>query len=319
MNQFISIIIPVKNGEKTIKKCLDSLKNLNYTNYEIIVIDDNSSDKTQEILSSYEGIQTMKTSGVGPASSRNLGIKQAKGDYLAFTDADCIVHPEWLKELLKGFDEDSVVGVGGDQQSPDDESEFGKIVQGFLKTVGFVTDYIKAQKTMIETKHNPSCNVMYKKEIFDKLGGFLEGLWPGEDVEFDYRIKKLKKYKLKYNPQAIVYHYRPDNLREFCQMMKNYGWAQGFLVKKYGVFRLIHYEPLFLLILALSSLWSLVIGHWPLVFGLLCFVAFSLWFLLKTKSMKKTLQFTRLLVMTIIYWNLGFVSGLISASRSGGL
>lgn len=299
MNQFISIIIPVKNGEKTIKKCLDSLKNLNYTNYEIIVIDDNSSDKTQEILGLYEGIQTMKTSGVGPASCRNLGIKQAKGDYLAFTDADCIVHPDWLKELLKGFDESNVVGVGGDQQSPDDESEFGKIVQEFLKIVGFVADYIKTKSKMIETKHNPSCNVMYKKEIFDKVEGFLEGLWPGEDVELDYRIKQ-KEYKLKYNPEAIVYHYRPNNLSAFCRMMKNYGWAQGFLVRRYGLFRFIHYEPILLLALIGIFITNLKVGFFCLF---LCLITLFI----KLKSIK----FMRLFVITILFWNLGFVKGLL--------
>ncbi|MEW6607493.1 MAG: glycosyltransferase [bacterium] len=318
MKSFISIIIPVKNGEKTIKKCLDSLINLNYPNYEIIVINDNSNDKTQEILNSYRNLQVIKTQGIGPSGCRNLAAKQAKGEYLAFSDADCLVHPKWLIELLKGFDSEQIVGVGGSQQSPEDETEFGKTVQAFLKTVGFVADYIKKGTERIETKHNPTCNVIYKKEIFDKVGGFLEELWPGEDVEFDYRIKKLKKYKLKYNPQAIVYHYRPDNLSGFCKMMKRYGWAQGFLVRKYGVFRLIHYEPIFLLLSTLIGLWSIVSGLWSLVF-ILCLFFPLFYLLLKTKSIKKTLQFTRLLVMTIIYWNLGFMSGLISASRSGGL
>jgi len=308
MTPFISIIIPVKNGEKTIKKCLDSLKNLHYTNYEIIVIDDNSNDKTSEILSSYEGIKVLKTSGVGPSNCRNLAIKQAKGEYLAFTDVDCLVHPDWLNELLKGFAEDKVISVGGDQQSPDDETKFGKLAQEFLKTVGFVSDYIKKGKTtIIETQHNPSCNVIYKKEIFSKIGGFLEELWPGEDVELDYRIKQLKQYKLKYNPLAIVYHYRPENLGAFCKMMKNYGWAQGFLVKKYGAYRAIHYEPIFLLILLLSFM-GICIHHLNL--GLVCSLLPLFYFYLKTKSIKKTLQFIRLLTMTIIYWNLGFVDAL---------
>jgi len=312
MNPLISVIIPVKNGEKTIKKCLDSLKNLHYTNYEIIVIDDNSNDNTSEILSSYEGIEVLKTSGIGPSKCRNLAIKQARGEYLAFTDGDCLVHPEWLNELLKGFGEDNVIGVGGDQQSPHDETKFGRIVQEFLKAVGFVTDYIKGKKIMIETQHNPTCNVIYKKEIFDKIGGFRENLWPGEDVELDYRIKQLKKYKLKYNPLAIVYHYRPANLGAFCKMMNNYGWAQGFLVKKYKAYRIIHYEPVFLLLLL-----SLLIGMWVynLNLGLFCSLSPLFYFYLKTKSIKKTFQFIRLLIMTIIYWNLGFVRGLVSTQR----
>ncbi len=315
MNPLVSIIIPVKNGQKIIRRCLDSLKALNYPNYEIIVVDDNSSDETRQILTSYSGIQVIETSGIGPSGCRNLGIKLSKGEYLAFTDADCLVHSEWLNELLKGFVSVETVGVGGDQQSPEDETEFGKMVQGFLKVVGFVADYVKKGDTptspfkFIPTNHNPSCNVMYRKEIFNKIGGFLEGLWPGEDVELDYRIKKLGK--LIYNPRAIVYHYRPDNLWKFCQMIKRYGDAQGFLVKRYGAFRLIHYEPIFLVILVVAVC---VTG----VFGLcFCFFVPLFYLFARAKSIKKTLQFSRLLVMTIIYWNLGFIRGLMKKCVSG--
>ncbi|MFH1562091.1 MAG: glycosyltransferase [Nitrospirota bacterium] len=340
MNSLVSIIIPVKNGQKTIKKCLDSLEKLNYDNYEIIVIDDNSSDGTRQILNSYSGIQVIKTLGIGPSGCRNLGIKLSKGEYLAFTDADCLVHPEWLNELHKGFELVEtknnpltpfikgeyelhkgfesveteaclVVGVGGDQQSPEDETEFGKLVQAFLKTVGFVADYVKGYtpsrtSQTSQTNHNPTCNVMYRKEVFGKVGGFLEELWPGEDVELDYRIKKTGK--LMYNPRAIVYHYRPDKLWKFCKMMERYGYAQGFLVRKYGAFRLIHYEPVFLFIL-FSSIISLLVYNLRLGIGCLvfCLLMPAIYFFIKAKS----IRFIQLFVATIVNWNLGFVKGLI--------
>lgn len=314
MEPLISIIIPVKNGQKTIKKCLDSLKKLNYANYEIIAVDDNSSDGTRQILNSYPGLQVIETSGVGPSGCRNLGIKLSKGEYLAFTDADCIVHPEWLNELHKGFVEEAieaclVVGVGGDQQSPADETEFGKLVQAFLKTVGFVADYVKSRTSQTsqisQTSHNPTCNVMYRREVFDKVGGFLEELWPGEDVELDCRVKKIGK--LIYNPLAIVYHYRPDKLWGFCKMMERYGEAQGFLVRRYGAFRLIHYEPLFLFIL-FSAVISLIVHNLRLGIGcfLFCLLMPVVYLLVKAKS----IRFIQLFVTTIFYWNLGFVKGM---------
>lgn len=312
MDPFVSIIIPVKNGQKTIKKCLDSIKNLNYTHYEVTVIDDGSTDKTGDILSSYSDIQIIRTSGLGPSYCRNLGIKQSRGEYLAFTDADCLVHPEWLRELLRGFKQDNVAAVGGNQESPIDESDFGRMVQGFLKTVGFVAGYVKTKKTIMETKHNPSCNVMYRKEICLQAGGFLEGLWPGEDVDLDYRIRELKKYKLIYNPEAIVYHYRPDNLAAFGRMMKNYGWAQGILVRRYGAFRLIHYEPAFLVILSLALL---AISVHNLNLGLLCLVIPLFYLFLRAGTIKGTGTFGRLLTVAIFYWNLGFMKGLIKCER----
>jgi glycosyltransferase involved in cell wall biosynthesis len=294
MNPLISIIIPVKNEQKTLKKCLDSLKKLNYDNYEIIVVDDNSSDGTLQILNSYPKIQIIKTPGIGISGCKNLGSKQAKGAYIVFTDADCIFHSEWLNELYKGFESVEIVGVGGDQLSPEDETEFGKMVQRFLKeVVSFVGDYVKKEGytspalsqngiKLIPTNHNSNCNAMYKKEAFDKVGGFLEELRCGEDVELDYRIKKIGK--LMYNPKAIVYHYRPDKLWKFCQKMERYGFAQGLLVKKHGVFRLIHYEPIFLFILFSSIICFLVYNLRLGISLLFCSVIPVIYLFIKTKS-----------------------------------
>ena len=111
----------------------------------------------------------------------------------------------------------------------------------------FFTDYSRRGKGgMLEVRHNPSYNVMYRKNIFLKEGGFLEGLWPGEDVELDRRLK-MKGYRLFWSPDALVYHYKPQDTASFRKMMSRYGWAQGFLVRKYGPFRRIHFLPFIIL------------------------------------------------------------------------
>jgi GT2 family glycosyltransferase len=110
---------------------------------------------------------------------------------------------------------------------------------------GIITDYMRSQgsQAIIEVRHNASCNVMYRKDIFLAEGGFLGELWPGEDVELDYRLSQ-KGYKHYFNPRAVVYHYRPAGIASFSKMMFRYGWAQGFLVKKYGIFRKTQFLPL---------------------------------------------------------------------------
>lgn len=244
MNEpLISIIIPAKNAEATIKKCLDSILNLNYQHHEVFIINDGSSDKTGEILMSYKGIKIINTEGIGPSKARNIAVGQAEGEYVAFTDADCVVGKEWLNELLKGFAGKNMVSVGGSQKIPADESAFGRIVSEFMRKAGFITDYMRVDKKRINSvNHNASCNVMYKKDIFLQEGGFKDGLWPGEDVELDYRLEK-KGYTLMFNPQAVVYHYRQDSFRNFIKMMFRYGWAQGVLVRQYGIFRRIQVLP----------------------------------------------------------------------------
>lgn len=302
-NPLISIVIPAKNAERTIKKCIDSILHLNYSNYEVMVINDGSADNTAKILVDYPNIQILTTTGVGPAKAKNIGISQAKGEFVAFTDADCIVDTDWIVELLKGFINEKIVGVGGSQKSPSDDSAFGKKVHDFLNTFGFVSGYMKSASRMKLTNHNPSCNVMYRKSILLELGGFLEGLWPGEDVELDYRIKKKNGF-LMFNPKAIVYHYRPSDWRTFCKMMFRYGRAQGYLVRKYGFFRKVHFVPIFLFILVLLLLCNIF-------FGFLAFILIVMVLFIKSLMKSRTpLVMLRFLPIAIFIWNLGFLSGL---------
>ncbi len=300
---FVSIIIPARNAQTTIKKCIDSVLQQSYKNYELIVINDGSTDKTAQILADYPQANLLATSGIGPSKARNMAIEQAKGEFAAFTDADCVVDSVWIVELLKGFTNEKVVSVGGTQKSPVDETEFGKKVQGFLRVFGFISDYMKSGSKLKPTNHNPSCNVMYRKSILVESGGFLAGLWPGEDVELDYRIKR-KGRLLMFNPQAVVYHYRPSNLKEFSRMMFNYGQAQGRLVRKYGFFRTIHFVPVFILFSSLLFLWNVISGL--SVFILITAVIFVR-LLVKTNN---PFLMLRLLFETIFAWNLGFLSGL---------
>lgn len=312
MNEpLISIIIPVKDAQNSIEKCISSILSIDYGNYEVIVIDDGSKDKTPEFLKKYSQRIKIITnpSFLGPSKARNIAFQYAKGEYLAFTDADCTVDKDWLKELLRGFIDREVVGVGGSQLSPSDDTEFGKDIQSFLETVGFISGYIKKGLRIKPTNHNPSCNVMYRKWIFSKVNGFLEGLWPGEDVELDYRIKRLG-YKLMYNPDALVYHYRPASFKKFSQMMYKYGWAQGCLVRKYGPFRRIHFEPLLLSIIFTIGIYFFIIRFvFFISYFLLLVLGIAIWFFLKSPDFNKMKQLL-LFYLTLIFWNLGFVKGL---------
>lgn len=314
MKPFISVVIPAYNEESTISKCLDSLKNLNYPKelLETIIINDGSIDKTQDIAESYN-VTVIKTEGVGPSAARNLGIEHAKGELVAFTDADCIVDKEWINQLLLGFNQDTIIGVGGEQKSPSDETWFGKVVQDYLKLMGFIGGYTKSHKKITAVDHNPTCNVIYKKAVFEEVGGFLKGLWPGEDVEIDYRIKK-RGYSLAYNPDAVVFHYRPKTLMKFAKMMRKYGqWAGGYLIKKYGFFRKLYYEPFALLTLVLIEI--LLFYFYPLagLFSVLIALSLALsYFTVKTRRLGKGLLAFFLFIITIIQWNYGFVKGLFA-------
>jgi len=316
----ISVIVPVHNEEETIEKSLNSILNLDYPNYEVIVVNDGSTDGTSPILAKFGNkIKVISTPGIGPAAARNIASKQARGEYLAFTDGDCLVEKNWLKELLAGFTASEVAGVGGDQLSPDDETEFGKFLNKFMKAIGLLGEYLKpfsadlsSSVAVMETEHNPSCNVMYKKEIFFKVGYFLENLWPGEDVELDYRIKKAG-FKLLFNPKAIVYHYRPNKLKKFVRMMYHYGRVQGFLVRRFGIFRRIQLVPAISLMLVIL-LWELKRHNTysGILFVSLLSVAGEFYFYQRTKNLFSSIKYLILLPVVVVAWLAGFFWGLVA-------
>lgn len=301
---FVSIIIPAKNAHRTLKKCLDSLLGLTYPAYEIIVINDGSTDNTEEILFSYQTIKKLSTCGVGPSVARNMGIKESRGEFIAFTDADCLVDSLWLEQLLQGFTDKKIAAVGGIQKSPSDDSPFGKIVYAFLAAAGPITDYMHPVTAIRSVAHNPSCNVMYRKSALEEMEGFLPCLWPGEDTELDYRLKK-SGYLLKATPHAIVFHYRQSALWGYAKMVFRYGAAQGYLVGRYGFFRTIHLvTPLLLAILA-TLIVNPVIGTW-IILTIGAWIVLML--CLKTKC---NLPAILLFFPTFIFWNAGFMRGLL--------
>jgi len=304
----ISVVIPVYNCRGTIAKCLNSLTVLEHPSFEVIVVDDGSGDGTAEICEAFPGMKLIRLDRGGPSRARNVGITQAQGEFVAFTDGDCIVDRRWLTELEKGFDRSEVVGVGGDQKSPQDETKTGRRIQEFLKLIGFMTDYIKTASIMQETEHNPSCNVMYRKSVLEEVGGFDEELFPSEDVELDLKIRR-RGYALLYNPAAVVGHYRPGNYRDFASMMRRYGASQRYLVRKYGFFRRLHYVPP---ILGIAAVLLIAIVLWkPTTLALFfCLAVLApLWFCIKTRRAAKAVEFSHLFVITLINWNLGFCVG----------
>lgn len=304
----ISIVIPVHNCKATIAKCLGSISRLDHPSFEIIVVDDGSTDDTAEICESFAEVTVIRLEKGGPSRARNTGIESARGEFVAFTDGDCLVDEHWLQDLEKGFTGPLIAGVGGDQKSPEDDTEVGKRIQRFLKTIGFVTGYIKTDAAMKATEHNPSCNSMYRKAVLKQVGGFDEALWPGEDVELDLKITTLG-HTLIYNPHAVVSHYRPRNYADFGRMMLRYGACQWYLVRKYGFFRRIQYVPIFavlglgFLIAVLAwdpEIWPIVLLPLPLLFG---------WFYIKTLNLKTAFQFACLMVITLVNWHWGFFTG----------
>lgn len=302
-NPLVTVIIPVKNASATIQKCVDSVLQSDYKNFELIVVDDGSTDRTPELLARYTGITVLRAENRGPSAARNLALSRAQGAFVAFTDADCIVDCVWLGELLKGFNDDKVAGVGGIQKSPKDETVFGRRVQEFFQSVELVTGYMQLGSRMRQTSHNPTCNVMYRRSAVAAANGFDESLWPGEDVELDLRIKR-KGYNLVFTPAAVVYHYRCQDLGGFLRMMFRYGLSIGILTRRYGIFRLIQFLPLGI------ACWVFLCWFYVRAGLMFCLVLAAGMFVRGMMVSRYPWHILMLVCIALLCWNTGFIAGL---------
>ena len=210
---FISVVVPVYNQERYISKCIESLLNLDYPSkrLEIILVDNDSQDSSYRILKCYEGkkVKVIKESKRGPASARNKGIKESKGEIIAFTDGDCEVSRSWLKCLIKGLKEnkaDAVAGISifcgkrGYVARVLERRGFDNLIKGLSETRKWIT-------------WAPTRNFAVKREILERLGGFCEDFThpADEDIELCLRMQK-NGYRILFVPEASVFHYRANYL-----------------------------------------------------------------------------------------------------------
>lgn len=223
----VSVIVPVYNGEKTIKGCIQSLMGLRYPreNVEFIVVNNASNDRTAQILDSYKGgIRILYEQKRGAAAARNKGLLNARGRLIAFTDADCMADKEWLTNILLPLSDRSIGVVGGKilSRRPCNRIElFGERIHDHDRAIN---------------EFNPpyaiTMNWASRLSVFEEVGLFDERFLRGQDDDLSHRIF-LAGYKLIYQPEAIIYH---KNERAFPGLFHE-GYVHGYHDIKNGVIR----------------------------------------------------------------------------------
>lgn len=205
---FVSVVVCTLNRKNLLKKCLNKLLNLNYpkSKYEIIVVDGGSVDGTISMLrKEFPNIKYIVEKRAGVSYARNKGLESARGDIVAFTDDDCIVTKNWLRNLVIGFSSNEVGAVGGPVCFLQQE----KIPRKFLVKAA-LGGYDLGEKRRF-AKFLITSNMAVKREVFQNikfdvtLGRKGNMLFDNEDIEFCEKILRMG-YRLLYNPKAIVYH-----------------------------------------------------------------------------------------------------------------
>ncbi len=226
----VSVIVCSYNGAKTLDRCLESLKYIEYPNYEVILVDDGSTDSTHEIAARHTWIKTIRQENSGLSAARNVGARAATGEVLAYTDSDCMADPEWLYFLVGTLLSGKYAGVGGPNISPPAENW----IQACVAAAPGGPNHVLLTDVIAE--HIPGCNMAFYKWAFEQVGGFdPEYRKAGDDVDFCWRLQQAGQI-IAFSPSAIVWHYRRFTLSAFRKQQMGYGEAESLLRFRHLVF-----------------------------------------------------------------------------------
>lgn len=239
MRPSVSVIICTYNRAPLLKRALFSLtqQTLLPRQFEVIVVDDGSRDGTQDTIRGIKGrlpysLSCHAQEKKGISAAKNLGIREAGGDVLVFTDDDCIFEKDWLSRLIGHLDSPDVGAVGGPDRSPSDASFFARCVD-YTVTSFAGTGGVRRKEGVRLAKYYPrGCNIAFPQAVIEKAGGYDETLAAGEEIELDYRVKQAG-YLLKYAPDAPVWHKRRSSLLGFLRQMYCRGYTRVELARRH--------------------------------------------------------------------------------------
>ena len=218
----ISVVICAYNAASTLEDCLSSLQTLHYPNYEVIIINDGSTDATPNIAARYP-YKIISVPNGGLSAARNLGLHAATGEIVAYTDADTRVDEDWLSYLVQPFLTTDVVGVGGPNVVPTDDNW---IAQSVARSPGGPT-HVMLNDTMAE--HIPGCNMAFRKTALEAIGGFDPTyIKAGDDVDICWRLQANEGH-LAFSPSALVWHHHRNSVKAYWRQQVGYGEGESFL------------------------------------------------------------------------------------------
>jgi glycosyltransferase involved in cell wall biosynthesis len=214
----ISVIIPSYNSEDTIQKCLDSLKNQSYQGSCEIILVDSSIDKTPQIVTNnYPDIRLIHLDNkTDPGTARNIGIREAEGGILAFTDSDCVPSQDWLERISTAHQLAYRI-VGGVVKNGNADHDDVALAGYMAEFREFLPKQLKR-----EVAHVPTCNISYKKQVFLDYGSFQGQYYPQEDMVYNCRLVE-KGEKILLDPAIKVSHIHRSSLREFLAHQRKIG------------------------------------------------------------------------------------------------
>jgi GT2 family glycosyltransferase len=222
----ISVVVCSFNGERTIGACCEALLRLDYPDYEVIVVDDGSTDRTAEIARGF-GFRVLSTENRGLSSARNSGMRAATGEIVAYTDDDAPPDPHWLTYLAWGFLTTEHAAIGGPNVPPPGDG----LIAGCVAHAPGGPVHVLLSDTVAE--HVPGCNMAVRRRCLEAIGGFDPRYRAaGDDVDVCWRLQE-HGWTIGFSPAAMVWHHRRGSIRAYWKQQQGYGRAEALLEQKW--------------------------------------------------------------------------------------
>jgi len=248
-----SVIIPVYNRPEELRELLLSVNRQNFTDLEVVVIEDGSTNDSSKIIADFRDklqIQYLVQSNTGQGFARNNGMKIAVGDFFVILDSDVILPQNYFQKLSKSIDRRRLDAFGGPDAADEDFSALQKAID-FAMTSIWTTGGIRG-KMKDPTKYQArGFNMGVSQKVFEATGGFVDPN-QGEDIEWSIRIKKAG-YRLELVQEAFVYHKRKNTLVSFAKQSFSFGRNRVNVSRFHpGAIKLVHWLPTAFLIFCLT-------------------------------------------------------------------
>jgi GT2 family glycosyltransferase/sugar lactone lactonase YvrE len=220
----VSVVVCAYNAADTLEDNLTSLDNLTYPDYEVILVNDGSRDATGDIARKHPRVRLIEVPNAGLSAARNVGLAEATGEIVAYTDADTRVDRDWLTFLVQPFLNSDVVGSGGPNVVPNDDPP---VAQCIARAPGGPTHVLLDDRI---AEHVPGCNMAFRRDALLAIGGFNPVyLRAGDDVDVCWRLQS-RGWKIGFAPAALVWHHHRSSVAAYWRQQVGYGEGETWLM-----------------------------------------------------------------------------------------
>ena len=252
---FFSLIIPVYNRPDEIRVVLEGLSRQSYGNFEVIVVEDGSENKSDQVVELFKrdlDVLYYYIENVGQGFARNYGFSKSRGEYIIILDSDIIVPEHYMQSVQEHLQQDELDCFGGPDKAHPDFTDIQKAAD-FAMTSYLTTGGTRGRSEVVASYYPRSFNMGMKREVYEKSGGFKIPDC-GEDLEFSIRIEKLG-YRIGLIREAFIYHKRKSTIKSFFDQMVWFGKSRINVQRFFAdSFKLIHLVPLFFYVYLLLTL-----------------------------------------------------------------